>query len=882
MKRNNRQRTAVRAESFETRLMPSTTPVLVADLIPGSASPFPDSLINVGGTLFFAASDAGGGRELWKSNGTSAGTVRVLDIRSGSQGSNPENLTVVNGILFFTADDGVSGRELWKSDGTTAGTARVLDIEPGTVGSEPNYLTNVSGTLFFAAKTSSSGTELWKTNGTAAGTVKVSEINAGSNGSYPKVLSNVGGSLLFVAYTPAENEELWKSDGTSAGTTMVKAIIPGGESPGIRSMGVAGNTAYFSAFRPESGYELWKSDGTAAGTLLVRDIFPGTYEDYGQLYNNNSLPGEFANLNGVLHFTATTSNNGTLSRPIWRTNGTSAGTTVVHEFANQQQFQNFNSLQNVNGSLHFAYNRSIYRSDGTSAGITLLADGSQFSSNADFLQIVRAHNLNYFVESTTAAGRELWKSDGTAAGTVMAFDLNPGTSGSDIHSLTEVNGSLFFVATNGSTGQELWRVSPETAPTVAPTISNPAATTGLLRPNIVWSSVDGATRYEVWIKNQSTNVNPYRVVTVNSNSFLTETDFGIGLYNVWVRAGNNAGWGPWSAQYNFQINTRVSTNDPGRFLGTHRPQLSWQSLPGAVRYDLWVNNKSANVSQFIRNSNITSTNFTPSSDLPIGTYEAWVRGIDASGLPGTWSSTMLFNVVPPPVVTQGNQSTFDRSPLFEWQELAGAVKYEVFLRNLLSGATVFYQQNIAGLSYQVPTDLTDGPYRWWLLGVSAQNIRSFWTNPIDIYIGGRTEVLSPAGTAPSATPVFTWKPVGGAQRYDLWVDRVGGPTQIIREQNLLSTQFTPAAPLPAGTFRMWVRAISTSGETSPWSLTAQFSVASTVTPDLQLLPAPESTDSTPEVPIATVDDNIEKEITQTPPEVDAAIADFHLWVVAGS
>jgi ELWxxDGT repeat protein len=63
------------------------------------------------------------------------------------------------------------GRELWKSDGTTAGTQLVKDIEPGRYGSDPRTLTAVGDVLFF-----SRGDELWKSDGSEAGTILVKDI----------------------------------------------------------------------------------------------------------------------------------------------------------------------------------------------------------------------------------------------------------------------------------------------------------------------------------------------------------------------------------------------------------------------------------------------------------------------------------------------------------------------------------------------------------------------------------------------------------------------------------------------------------------------------------------------------------------------------------
>src|SRR5262245_39825558 len=76
--------------------------------------------------------------------------------------------TDVKGAAFFVADDGVHGTELWKSNGTAAGTLLVKDISPGSAPSGPHALTNVNGTLFFRAKG-----ELWRSNGTPASTTLV-------------------------------------------------------------------------------------------------------------------------------------------------------------------------------------------------------------------------------------------------------------------------------------------------------------------------------------------------------------------------------------------------------------------------------------------------------------------------------------------------------------------------------------------------------------------------------------------------------------------------------------------------------------------------------------------------------------------------------------
>src|SRR5262245_52935786 len=100
------------------------TPYLVKDIPGNTGSGFGEAKA-VGSTLYFVADDGIHGSELWKTDGTAAGTVLVKDILEGSGSSKPSNLTNVNGTLFFLAEpyDGFAG--LWKTDGTTGGTVMV-------------------------------------------------------------------------------------------------------------------------------------------------------------------------------------------------------------------------------------------------------------------------------------------------------------------------------------------------------------------------------------------------------------------------------------------------------------------------------------------------------------------------------------------------------------------------------------------------------------------------------------------------------------------------------------------------------------------------------------------------------------------------------------
>jgi ELWxxDGT repeat protein len=182
------------------------------------------------------------GSELWRTDGTEAGTWLVKDIDPGFYGSGPGGFAEVDGMLFFTA---YTGSQLWRSNGTEAGTQLVRSFSVAT------NLYGHQGTLYFSGDPDNTGQELWRSNGTFNTTERVKDLNGAIGASLPINFHGAGSLVYFDAATDA-GWELWRSDGTEEGTWMVKDINPGGANGTLygyadKLMAHLGDTLYFRA-----------------------------------------------------------------------------------------------------------------------------------------------------------------------------------------------------------------------------------------------------------------------------------------------------------------------------------------------------------------------------------------------------------------------------------------------------------------------------------------------------------------------------------------------------------------------------------------------------------------------------------------------------------
>ena len=134
----------------------------------------------------------------------------MKNIYSGSTGSHPSNFYSFGDTLLFRASNSAAGIELWKTDGTNAGTVLVEDINPGSGGSNPMDFATFGDTAYFQANGGSAiNYEIFKTNGTTEGTALAGELVPGASGSFPEQLVVLGNKLVFVANTAATGTEIF-------------------------------------------------------------------------------------------------------------------------------------------------------------------------------------------------------------------------------------------------------------------------------------------------------------------------------------------------------------------------------------------------------------------------------------------------------------------------------------------------------------------------------------------------------------------------------------------------------------------------------------------------------------------------------------------------
>ncbi len=208
--------------------------------------------------------------EIWRTDGTAAGTLRLASTPFLDSYSSQLSPAVVGGRLFFRF-----GGTLWTSDGSAEGTHPLPAQLPGGTFT----LAAGSGTLYAGAGYQDADEEhetLWA--------IDPSTLAASLLGTFPQVsdgvvganLGSVLGDTLFFGVKDPHGEvpeKVWLTEGTAASTRPLPDPL---SSLTAMAFFTAGDRRYFTACEAEHGCELWSTGRLGETSQLVADLWPGS------------------------------------------------------------------------------------------------------------------------------------------------------------------------------------------------------------------------------------------------------------------------------------------------------------------------------------------------------------------------------------------------------------------------------------------------------------------------------------------------------------------------------------------------------------------------------------------------------------------------------
>ncbi|MBC8046544.1 MAG: T9SS type A sorting domain-containing protein [Fimbriimonadaceae bacterium] len=452
------------ATCFSLKLLAQPVPQLIKDIFPGDGHSYPGRFCEINDVVYFFANDGVNGGELWRTDATEEGTYMVKNIGPGAAshcestwGCGSEYI-VMNDILYFRATDNIHGSEIWRSDGTEAGTYMLKDINPGlgdcsnSTFMSAQYFTVMDDVLYFAADGGGNNIELWRSDGTEAGTYLVKDFAAGSS-SVPQFLSNIDNTLYFQCRNADDESEIWKSDGTEAGSVLIKQMWTRSYDYG-NAFFKFGDYVYFSGDDNVDAYnfELWRTDGTPSGTILFKSLNP---ED-----EDGSDPREFHILNDKLIFTARPESYDVL----FISDGTDVGTVQLKDNNGNDFSVEFYWLPAENKIYFNGDNdddeRGLWVTDGSDAGTTFLS-AIESGSFADYsATVVNGNNIIYKGYDDDNGCTTIFQSNGTVDGTFQSMTCD---DLSYPYEMITYNDKVILDATSDAYGGELWLFEPEFA-----------------------------------------------------------------------------------------------------------------------------------------------------------------------------------------------------------------------------------------------------------------------------------------------------------------------------------------------------------------------------------------------------------------------------------
>jgi ELWxxDGT repeat protein len=400
------------------------------------------------GSVVFTAMNPEFGEELWVTHGTAEST-KVLNTINPESSTFPMLEVQLTGNTartkaFFGCSSQEIPRGLCVTDGTEGGTRRI-----GGAITSSGFLNVCDSGAYLVGSFGSSGRSLVFTDGVADLTLvkAIKDLDGASNVASGR-FACAADLFYFSTTNSATGSELWMTDGTPSGTVMVHSLVAGPGSGYIAPLGVIGRKLVFRGTSSSySGNEVWMYDPDASDCAafdantptcvtpnnglgkigILKDIFVGPTS--AGVTSNSAVT-----MNGAVYFQGV---NSTGNGEVWVTDGTNAGTKLLHDYPGTGTNPAFST---------------VYR-DGSASRLYFTATRGSFGTELHMI----APKLSSDCASTY--GSDFISTTNSELCIGMIADMNPnGNSATTVYGANE-NG-VFFRSAGASIGYYYWNNTP--------------------------------------------------------------------------------------------------------------------------------------------------------------------------------------------------------------------------------------------------------------------------------------------------------------------------------------------------------------------------------------------------------------------------------------
>jgi ELWxxDGT repeat protein len=249
---------------------PSTGKLVACTAVSGGSNVMAVSPDGTYGLFHWTKADSG--MELWRTDGTAAGTALVKEVIAGTTAGTKGKPYMIGNICVFEGSNGAPG--LWRSDGTAAGT-RAITCGGNACPTEFSAYFTKGNMLYFAGKDQDHGWALYKTDGNSLSLLNDPKAGKEQTGGVYYVSAANDNIVYFNNNRTHESGnpeiEVWAMNETTGQHQKLLTNTNGKFGAGI----FAGDRHYFIHGTDETGAEPWMTDGTLSGTRLMREIEPG-------------------------------------------------------------------------------------------------------------------------------------------------------------------------------------------------------------------------------------------------------------------------------------------------------------------------------------------------------------------------------------------------------------------------------------------------------------------------------------------------------------------------------------------------------------------------------------------------------------------------------